>query len=88
MIMDKQITVILITTFLVVSIQFYIHVHHTPSLPATHRLWILEREGTVLSTPPTVKGNPSTDLEILLFVSQKDFYFLCVYVFVCVCVCV
>ena len=34
-----------------------------------HRLWTLEREDTVLSTPPTVKGNYSTDLEILLFVS-------------------
>ena len=39
-----------------------------------HRLWTLEREGTVLSTPPTVKGNYSIDLEILLFVSE----FICV----------
>jgi hypothetical protein len=39
-----------------------------------HRLWILVRKVIVLNTPPTEKGNHSTDLEILLCVSE----FICV----------
>ncbi len=35
-----------------------------------HRLWILERKVIVLNTPPTEKVNLSTDLEILVFVSE------------------
>ena len=42
--------------------------------------------------PQIVKENPSTDLEILLFVSQKVLIFcVCLfteYGYVCVCVCV
>ena len=36
-----------------------------------HRLWTLEREDTVLNMPQIVRENPSTDLEILLFVSDQ-----------------
>ena len=40
------------------------------------RLWTLERGDTVLNMLPTVKENPSTDLEILLFVSDEfDFFY-------------
>ena len=86
MTMNKQITVSLTTTILSSAFSvslFFVHIAHLHYL---YRLWTLEREGIVLNMPRTVKGNPSTDLEILLFVSQKEFYFLCVCVCVCVCV--
>jgi hypothetical protein len=40
------------------------------SCTTTYRLWILERKGVVLNMPPNVKEKHSTDLQILLFVSE------------------
>ena len=72
--LQKEFPLISITWYLyiILSISFLLHactslIHNTFAI--THRLWTLERKGTVLNTPPNVRQNHSTDLQILLFVS-------------------